>query len=422
MASKDDAMNVDYDVSQPQVMFQFYKRLYPYQAIFHWLNQDHAPSRLFTHREFAFTLQGDVYLRYQSFATAEEFQREVCRRSPTRFEIGAIYNARPKDKKVMRPGALQPQRRELVFDIDMTDYDSVRTCCTDKKICARCWGFIAAAVRVLDSGLRNQFGYRQLLWVYSGRRGIHCWVSDAAAMDLTDDQRRALMAWLEVVKGSKDTAKKVNVRFKNGELHPALSSAVRILNPKEGDPATRWNFDGLILHDQDCFKNQEQWEDLLKLLGNADIADSLRKTWQSDTERTSRRKWEDLVKELRKRDKKTQSSVLHAMEEIILQYMYPRLDMEVSKHRNHLLKAPFCVHPSTGRVCVPVDPATVDDFDPERVPTVGQLLSELDRLDGVPGGWEKTSLKPYVEMLERHAQGIIQEARQGRKAAQSLEF
>jgi DNA primase small subunit len=66
------------------------------------------------------------------------------------------------------------------------------------------------------------------------------------------------------------------------------------------------------------------------------------------------------------------------LEEIILQYTYPRLDAEVSKHRNHLLKAPFCVHPKTGRVCVPVDPAKIEKFDPEAVPTVRQLLTELD--------------------------------------------
>lgn len=67
-----------------------------------------------------------------------------------------------------------------------------------------------------------------------------------------------------------------------------------------------------------------------------------------------------------------------AVEDILLQYTYPRLDSEVSKHRNHLLKAPFCIHPATGRVCVPVDPLRVDQFDPETVPTVGQLLRELD--------------------------------------------
>lgn len=66
------------------------------------------------------------------------------------------------------------------------------------------------------------------------------------------------------------------------------------------------------------------------------------------------------------------------MEDIILQYTYPRIDAEVSKHRNHLLKAPFCVHPKTGRVCVPVDPDRVDEFDPEKVPDVETLLNELN--------------------------------------------
>jgi len=43
-----------------------------------------------------------------------------------------------------------------------------------------------------------------------------------------------------------------------------------------------------------------------------------------------------------------QQALTAAMEDIVLQYTYPRIDAEVSKHRNHLLKAPFCVHPGTG--------------------------------------------------------------------------
>jgi hypothetical protein len=36
----------------------------------------------------------------------------------------------------------------------------------------------------------------------------------------------------------------------------------------------------------------------------------------------------------------------------------------------------------TGRVCVPVEVSKVDDFEPTAVPTVGQLLRELDRPAG----------------------------------------
>ena len=38
-----------------------------------------------------------------------------------------------------------------------------------------------------------------------------------------------------------------------------------------------------------------------------------------------------------------------AKRDIVLSYAYPRLDVEVSKKMNHLLKAPFCVHPKTGK-------------------------------------------------------------------------
>ncbi|KAG8711876.1 hypothetical protein FRC09_020374 [Ceratobasidium sp. 395] len=362
------------DASSPEVTLAFYRRLYPFKPIYNWLNQDHGPSRLITNREFALTLQGDVYLRYNSFANVEEMKREICRYNPTRFEIGAIYSARPRDKKSLRPGAFTPTARELVFDLDMTDYDSIRTCCTGKGICRRCWKFIAAAVEVLDTTLREDFGYKHLLWVYSGRRGIHLWISDKEAMDLTDDQRRAMVQYIEVVKGGKDQIKKVNVRlpasgsYGPGPLHPALERALKILSGRFGE---------LILDDQDASR--------------LDVGDQLRSSWGDEDEEmrtSSQAKWEALRSAIVMFDKgtKERATLKAAVEDVILQYSYPRIDTEVSKHRNHLLKAPFCVHPGTGRVCVPVDPARVNDFDPETVPSVGQLLQELNHVpDAEPG-------------------------------------
>ena len=85
---------IEDDVSSPEVMMAFYKRLYPFKSIFNWLNHEHVPGKLFTNREFAFTLQGDIYLRYNSFANVEDFKRQTIRLNPSRFEIGAVYNAR----------------------------------------------------------------------------------------------------------------------------------------------------------------------------------------------------------------------------------------------------------------------------------------------------------------------------------------
>jgi DNA primase small subunit len=58
------------------------------------------------------------------------------------------------------------------------------------------------------------------------------------------------------------------------------------------------------------------------------------------------------------------------VEEIKLYYSYPRLDINVTKSLNHLLKAPFCVHPKTGKISVPFKAKFVDNFDPSTVPTI----------------------------------------------------
>ncbi|EIW78466.1 prim-pol domain-containing protein [Coniophora puteana RWD-64-598 SS2] len=390
------ALDSDNEVT-PEVMLAFYRLLYPFHSLFTWLNQGQIPTKLFTQREFAFTLAGDVYLRYHSFMSAEELKKQVLAFNPTRFEIGPMYSARPKDRKTVRPSAFTPLLRELVFDIDMTDYDAIRTCCSSADICARCWAFIAAAVRVLDTTLREQFGFRHMLWVYSGRRGIHLWISDADALELTDEQRRALVASLTVIEGGKDMHKKVNVRFtKQSPLPPALWGARETLNDRFGE---------LILRNQDCFASQEGWEALLRLVSDGGIAETLREEW-TGSKISSIDKWLRL-RELAKGSKSLTSAVF---EDILLQYTYPRIDAEVSKHRNHLLKAPFCVHPKTGRVCVPVDPSRIDEFDPVKVPTVGQLLRELNEA-GEGADWQKTSLKPYVDLFDQHTKGIMNEVR-----------
>ena len=176
----------------------------------------------------------------------------------------------------------------------MTDYDSIRTCCSGKGICQRCWGFIAAAVTVLDKTLRDDFGFNHILWVYSGRRGIHCWVSDREAMDLTDDQRRSIMGYLEVVKGGKEQHKKVNVRGhpkdnKNTNLHPSLKSSLTELGEKY--------FAGLILEDQDCFASEQGWTVFLELLPDKEVAENLRKQWCSKPS-DSASKWEDFKRQI----------------------------------------------------------------------------------------------------------------------------
>merc|ERR1712216_570991 len=95
-------------------------------------------------------------------------------------------------------------------------------------------------------------------------------------------------------------------------------------------------------------------------------------------------------------------------ETIVFACTYPRLDVNVSTHRNHLLKSPFVAHPKTGRVCVPIDPNECDSFDPFKVPTLLSLSEEINNYDAKNPDkanstrhLDKTSMKNYMNTFEK---------------------
>ncbi|KAF3035668.1 hypothetical protein E8E12_003835 [Didymella heteroderae] len=408
--------------SDPEIMRAFYQRLFPFRYLFQWLNHSPTPQNDFAHREFAFTLPNDAYLRYQSFPTADLLRKQCIQMLPSRFEIGPMYSTNPRDRKTLRKAsAFRPLMKELVFDIDMTDYDDIRTCCTGASICHRCWAFITMAIKVVDVALREDFGFSHVMWVYSGRRGAHAWVCDKRARIMDDQKRRAIAGYLELLKGGDQGGKKVNVRR---PLHPHLERSLDIL--KE-------HFATSILAEQDPWASAEKSAHLLNLLPDPTLRAALQKKWDSAPNRASASKWAD-IDTLAKSGalSKTSKELLEAKQDIVLEYTYPRLDAEVSKKLNHLLKSPFVIHPGTGRVCVPIDTRKVEEFDPLSVPTVTQLLQEIDEWKGEEGDkkiqdWEKTSLKPYVDYFRKFVAGLMDEEkpalkRERQEGADVMEF
>lgn len=379
-------------------MVAFYQRLFPFRYLFQWLNHSLKPSNDFLNREFAFTLSNGAYLRYQSFSSGDLLRKDVLKLNPSRFEIGPVYNTNPRDRKQLRKAtALRPLSKELVFDIDMTDYDEIRTCCDGANICHKCWTFITMAIKVVDAALREDFGFEHILWVYSGRRGAHAWISDKRAREMDDQRRKAVAGYLEVIKGGSQSGKKVNVKR---PLHPHLARSLEILKPY---------FSRTILEVQDPFSTDAGAERLLSLLPDRSLNEALRKKWTADPGRSSISKWADIDALAKAGASKSLEgkALLEAKQDIVLEYTYPRLDIEVSKRLNHLLKSPFVVHPKTGRVCVPIDVDKADTFDPFGVPTVTELLGEVDafikqekdnvQVDKPVQDYEKTGLKPFVD-------------------------
>ncbi|CAK7208704.1 p48 polypeptide of DNA primase [Sporothrix curviconia] len=425
--------------SDPEVMRSFYQRLFPWRYLFQWLNHSPTPTNDFAHREFAFTLQNDAYLRYQAFPTSDLLRKDVLRLMPSRFEIGPVYTTNPAERKTLsNAAAFKPLAKELCFDIDLTDYDDIRTCCDKTTICIRCWQFITMAVRVIDVALREDFGFQHIVWIYSGRRGAHAWVCDKKARTLDDQKRRAIVGYLEVLRGGSQGGKRVNVRR---PLHPHLTRSLSVL---------RTHFQEDVLRDQDPWGTEERAEKLLALLPDRNLAEALRRKWDAAPGRSSTLKWADIdavakTGSIKGLDLK---QLLEYKQDIVLEYTYPRLDVNVSKKLNHLLKSPFVVHPGTGRVCVPIDVRHLEEFDPLGVPTVQELLQEIDTYSsqGANGGsaeeipqkpaadekklqdWEKTSLRPYIEQFRTFVLALMRDEKDGvrvkreRDEATSMEF
>jgi len=225
-------------VFSPELLKQYYSRLFPYDFIYQWLSYNDASSsqQIFSRREFSFTIEPfpgeEIYIRYQSFSNEMELREAIMKRQPHKIDIGAVFNHPPKDKNTVHN--FTTVQRELVFDIDLTDYDEIRNCgCTGAKICPKCWTFMNMAVKVIDAGLKEDFGFEKVTWFYSGRRGVHAWVSDESARMLSNEARSAIANYFEV---SRPTPKKKPCEGKPskipGVFYPDLVSFVSYIRSR----------------------------------------------------------------------------------------------------------------------------------------------------------------------------------------------
>lgn len=226
---------------------------------------------LFENREFALThgpRDKPVFRRYLSFRSIEDLQREIVSKGAWRIDIGAVYQTRPS--QFARRNLVA---REMVFDVDVSDYDDVRPCrCMGASVCTVCWLLVRCAVIVLQRVIKVKFGVtpHHIKWFFSGRRGVHAW--------LLDD----------------------NTRFASAEMRKFM--VYQITQCRE------------MKRDKIALRTCRKFYQL-----------AFRKVPPSNNDELTR-------------------------------IMWPRIDVPVSTAPNHLLKAPYSVHPQTGKVCVSFNP------------------------------------------------------------------
>ena len=160
-------------------------------------------------------------------------------------------------------------QKEMVFDIDMNDYDDVRTCCQGAKICERCFVYLKMAMKVISDILIDDFDFSNLLWVFSGRRGIHAWVCDEAARSMTNEMRSAVISYCNIGVGNENA----NRLVLDYPLHPRLRKAYEYLRVK---------FREVILGDHQLLRIETHREKMLGFLPytqNDELRKRVRNLW-----------------------------------------------------------------------------------------------------------------------------------------------
>ena len=195
LADGEDAMDVDDKENRKiaKVAFDethmriYYDSLFPAEFMMKWLaygnDLKHSQADTGFMREFCFTLPGDVFVRYQSFKDDKELARSSSPSSRARSTSGPCSTWTRASGWRTRRGRVRPRvraDREGVRDGHRHDRLRRAHVLLRGGHLPQVLAPMDAAVKVIDKGLRATSG-STLLWVYSGRRGIHCWVCDKRA-------------------------------------------------------------------------------------------------------------------------------------------------------------------------------------------------------------------------------------------------
>ncbi|KAJ0568416.1 putative DNA primase, small subunit [Helianthus annuus] len=360
----------------PERIKLYYGWLFPHADMSKWMsygNDGKHPAcdqSYFGRREYSFTLENDIYMRFQSYKSASELEKAIKITVHSKLILPAKRHAYSQSGD----NIFTPVEKELVFDIDISDYDDVRYCCSGADVCL---------------GMLASDGPLQL----NGRRGVHCWVCDTKARRLNNEQRSAIAEYFRVYKGNSNSKSKVSLV--GPALHPFLVRSYNVLSDY---------FEKKLLCSQQLLSD-ERYENILDMISDESVASELRGKWQGNRRSNANDinivRWEQLKQHC---GRKKTSGLRRCLEEIVFSTLILGLIWRsVSKHMNHLLKSPFCVHPKTGRVCIPINPNLCDEFDPTNVPTLSKLLREINTGGLQAEGekvWDRTSMGKSIRYFK----------------------
>ncbi len=295
----------------------------------------------FHKREFGFELSEGIFIRNRSFPTVEEFKEFLIYEAPSAVYIGAIYEDAVKRDRTIRDVAWEGH--ELVFDFDADEYDAVRTCgCKGAQVCIICWSLMQDAALFIEETLRKDFGLKDLIWTFSGRRGIHCWVKDEVVIPLDQNQRNSLIGYLTLIHDPKGEQR---VELPSDYARPLYERIYTILGSS--------------------FLRHTTIEELKELGLTKREAGVIFERVSQTKRRFTPREIQSLIS-LEHEQKFIERAILMRA---------ARIDHKVTIDIRRLLRCPGSIHGKAGKPCIIIE-GRIADFYPEDVPTLKEILEK----------------------------------------------
>jgi DNA primase catalytic subunit len=318
------------------------------------------------------------YDEYEDEEEEEEYETRDCNTSlpiqttiPLIVKEGSLYS----ENTLMDKFEVSRTIKEFPIDIDLTDYKRICSCGANKTVCETCWLHLEGTALILNDILINRYGVdpKNIMWVFSGAKGIHCFVNDVNMIKMNDIQRMNIYDDIAIDKEN-DYAN-IQSKFNNLFYSSVLLDDIQSLFYEKVLGQKRHLLDGKRMEFQDFAlgKIRRHYNHLYKLVKETWQSMDSKDTNGSDCEK-SILKWNAL-----KRIEETchqKGTTLKASMYIILSLYHPMIDKEPLKV-THLIKLPFSIHKTSGKIAIPLDLTSITNYDViQQIPTLDVFIGQ----------------------------------------------
>lgn len=164
----------------------YYHQVFNWSALETFITQDGLVPFEETPWKFIYVDEPDKWSKWRWFPSVQALKTYVLESfNGVRKPIATLNYGQQKNRG----------ERFLALDVDLNDYGHFRSlvcsCGDQKRACADCWNFFMtrSVIPVVQKCLRDTWGFEDIAYVFSGRRGLHVHVRDLRATRMNSQQR-----------------------------------------------------------------------------------------------------------------------------------------------------------------------------------------------------------------------------------------